>query len=605
MTVGQLRDLISEFFSNETRPVETEKKNLVYGLRGIMSLLHCSHTMAQRYKDGILKEAVMQNGRKIVVDADKALELFKRSGKCLWLFARGLSTVNKRRGFVLLAISRTENVIESEAMPSLPSQTSSPSSPSLQSSQPPQIQENPEAIKSEPSLAERDGNDVFDGIDGKERQYMPTFYQQIKGNLPSFLKQVVKVRDSDADADLLILGTLSVISACLPGIYGHYDHRLIYPNLFLFVTARAGSGKGRLIFCKAIVEPIHDERLALNRKKGGPNEKTLQKPHLLFLPANSSSTAIYQSLADNNEQGLMFETEGDTLATALGQDFGDFSDGLRKALHHEAISYLRRSENEYVNIKNPRLSVVLSGTPGQVVRLIESVENGLFSRFLFYYLDQKTAWHDVFDEDDSEPLDQYFYRLGQEYIDFYHKLEQQPEIRVKLTTEQARRFHQHFVNVQDSYEKLFGEEIIASVRRLGLSTFRIAMILSALRIMEEGDYSSPRICRDDDFETAMAICEVLQEHMLRVFQLLPASTPKTAGGRKVETLLDKQLWENTPEEFETKDFKAIAKKLGMAPATAKRRLSKWTDEKLLIKIDNGKYMKAQNRHDQEKREKKK
>ena len=32
---------------------------------------------AQRYKNGIIKDAVTQYGRKIVVDADKALELFR------------------------------------------------------------------------------------------------------------------------------------------------------------------------------------------------------------------------------------------------------------------------------------------------------------------------------------------------------------------------------------------------------------------------------------------------------------------------------------------------------------------------------------------------
>ncbi len=50
--------------------------NYVYGLRGIEQLFGVSHKTAQYYKDHIIKEAVMQNGRKIVVDADLALELF-------------------------------------------------------------------------------------------------------------------------------------------------------------------------------------------------------------------------------------------------------------------------------------------------------------------------------------------------------------------------------------------------------------------------------------------------------------------------------------------------------------------------------------------------
>lgn len=50
--------------------------NLVYGIRGIEKLFGVSHKTAQYYKDNVIREAVMQNGRKIVVDADLALKLF-------------------------------------------------------------------------------------------------------------------------------------------------------------------------------------------------------------------------------------------------------------------------------------------------------------------------------------------------------------------------------------------------------------------------------------------------------------------------------------------------------------------------------------------------
>ena len=54
----------------------------VYGLRGIETLFGVSHKTAQMYKDTFLAPAVKQNGRKIVVDADLALELFNnRKGK--------------------------------------------------------------------------------------------------------------------------------------------------------------------------------------------------------------------------------------------------------------------------------------------------------------------------------------------------------------------------------------------------------------------------------------------------------------------------------------------------------------------------------------------
>ena len=53
----------------------------VYGLKGIMQLFGCSNMTAQRYKKGIIKAAVSQYGRKIVTNADLALELFRQAGE--------------------------------------------------------------------------------------------------------------------------------------------------------------------------------------------------------------------------------------------------------------------------------------------------------------------------------------------------------------------------------------------------------------------------------------------------------------------------------------------------------------------------------------------
>lgn len=68
--------------SETKESVPSSGKRYVYGLKGIQELFNVSHGTAQKYKDGILKDAVFQSGRKIVVDADKALELFNsRNGR--------------------------------------------------------------------------------------------------------------------------------------------------------------------------------------------------------------------------------------------------------------------------------------------------------------------------------------------------------------------------------------------------------------------------------------------------------------------------------------------------------------------------------------------
>ncbi|HFK5538412.1 TPA: DUF3853 family protein [Elizabethkingia anophelis] len=53
-------------------------KELVHGIKGLAELLGCGRTKAQELKSsGILKEAVIQNGKKIIFDAAKVLELLK------------------------------------------------------------------------------------------------------------------------------------------------------------------------------------------------------------------------------------------------------------------------------------------------------------------------------------------------------------------------------------------------------------------------------------------------------------------------------------------------------------------------------------------------
>lgn len=76
LTVADLKKLFREFQSEKIEEVNTPTGRLVYGLRGIQDLFNCSHKTAQYYKDFVIQEAVSQNGRKIVVDADLALKLF-------------------------------------------------------------------------------------------------------------------------------------------------------------------------------------------------------------------------------------------------------------------------------------------------------------------------------------------------------------------------------------------------------------------------------------------------------------------------------------------------------------------------------------------------
>lgn len=71
-----------DYPSNNTNTVTTatkEQKHFVYGIAGIARLFGCSLPTANRIKkSGKIDRAITQIGRKIIVDADLALELAGR-----------------------------------------------------------------------------------------------------------------------------------------------------------------------------------------------------------------------------------------------------------------------------------------------------------------------------------------------------------------------------------------------------------------------------------------------------------------------------------------------------------------------------------------------
>ncbi|MDR0941305.1 MAG: DUF3987 domain-containing protein [Bacteroidales bacterium] len=438
----------------------------------------------------------------------------------------------------------------------------------------------------------------------QETEILPTIPENIYPLLPDFLRQITEYANSREDADLLLLGSLIVTSACLPNVYGIYGGVTVFPNLFLFVSAQASAGKGRLSLCRRLVEPIHRQLRELNKleneeykrqqieynaNKKNPDVEQPQEPPLrvLFVPANSSATAVFQILNDNAGVGLMFETEGDTLAQTFKSEHGNYSDGFRKAFHHEKISYLRRKDREYITLENPKLSALLSGTPRQVQSLIPDAENGLFSRFMFYCMNIRLQWIDVFAINGNESLDQRFDRFGNKFFDFYQTLKQYENIRFSLSSKQQAEFNAYFEQVQKQYWELLGNDYVGTIRRLGLITFRVAMVFTALRIMENGNIDGVLICSDTDFQIAMEILKVLLQHAAFVFKQLPHAT----ATQTVSTNPKMALFQALPAQFDRAKYLEIASQLQIPESTANKQIARFCNAGLLIRQTHGNYIK--------------
>lgn len=417
---------------------------------------------------------------------------------------------------------------------------------------------------------------------------MPTLPDDIFDTIPHFLKQAIVVASSKEERDILLLGSLVTLSIAFPKITGKYGDNPVNANLFIFISAKASGGKGVLIHCRKLVEPLHNalreqaklikkqydvEMLDYNANKG--KDSTIEKPNkppqkMLFIPANNSSTGFFELLNDSDGRGLIFETEADTLTKSFKSDYGDYSDGFRNAFQHEPHSFYRRTDKEYVEIKRPCLSVMLSGTPRQINALIPSAENGLFSRFMFYCMNMKLVWKNVFATQTESGLDVHFNQLGSQLYQLCQNLQAAPEIQFTLTPNQQAKFNQFFEKIQTHYYTIHQDDYLGTVRRLGLTAFRIMMIFSALRILEDGDISSTLTCSDIDFENTLKMITVLVKHSSHVYnqiaQVNHQSKPKKSKELFLETL---------PATFNRKTYVAIAAQLNIPDKSAQRYIKEF------------------------------
>jgi hypothetical protein len=129
-------------------------------------------------------------------------------------------------------------------------------------------------------------------------------------------------------------------------------------------------------------------------------------------------------------------------------------------------------------------------------------------------------------------------------------------------------------------------EYMATVRRLGVVTFRIAMIFTILRTLENGDTTSPLICDDVDFNNALDITKTLVKHASIVFSELPEDRPLSLKKNLKEQFLDK-----LPKFFNRQEYLEIAKALDIAEKTAEGYISKFIKGNLLFRLKKDHYEK--------------
>ena len=330
-------------------------------------------------------------------------------------------------------------------------------------------------------------------------QPLPTFPE---ADWPKILLLIMNYATSPTQRDVMLLGALTAIGASMERyVRCPYAGKLQSPCLQSFIVAPSASGKGILSLIRLLVEPIHDEirQQVATEVKAYKKEKAaydvmgkerskveapqMPKNRMFLISGNNTGTGILQNIMDANGTGLICETEADTISAAIGSEYGHWSDTLRKAFDHDRLSYNRRTDQEYREVKKSYLSVLLSGTPAQVKPLIPSTENGLFSRQLFYYMHGIWAWINQFESGEAD-LEAIFTDIGLEWKKQLDLMKTHGVHTLRLTDEQKQEFNTLFSDLFFRSGLANDNEMSSSIARLAVNTCRIMAEVAMIRALE-------------------------------------------------------------------------------------------------------------------------
>ena len=412
-------------------------------------------------------------------------------------------------------------------------------------------------------------------------QPLPTFPD---ADWPKILLLIMSYATSLTQRDIMLLGALTAMGASMERyVRCPYGGKYQSPCLQSFIVAPSASGKGVLSLIRLLVEPIHDElrRQVAEEVKNYKKEKAaydimgkdrakaevpqMPKNRMFLISGNNTGTGILQNIMDANGTGLICETEADTISSAIGSEYGHWSDTLRKAFDHDRLSYNRRTDQEFREVKKSYLSVLLSGTPAQVKPLIPSTENGLFSRQLFYYMHGIWAWIDQFESGEAD-LEAIFTDIGMEWKQKLDLLKEHGLHTLRLTDEQKQEFNALFSNLFFRSSLANDNEMSSSIVRLAINTCRIMAEIAMLRALEcdypyqfqnsphplltpDKDIAADNIkdgiitrwdvtITDEDFEAVMGLVTPLYRHTTHILSFLPSTEVKRRANADQDALFE-------------------------------------------------------------------
>ena len=427
--------------------------------------------------------------------------------------------------------------------------------------------------------------------------------QTVLNNMPKLISKCVSLMDTIEEKLMGLYTAIAISSGLIPFVWFNYDNKKTYTQIMVLIVFPPASGKGKVNLFFRLVGKINQEQISYNndqlkaynialerikRAKKGDEFEVPTKPilKLITIPGNTTSSKLIEQLAENNGEmcALILESEIDGLTTMMTNQHGkDNSMILRKAFHNETISQMRKNNAEHLVVNNPKLAVVITGTPSQVKSLFQSNQDGAFSRFTVLQGYAKTEWKDVKPCEECHPLDEQFDKMGDVFYAIYHHFKNK-EIEVKFTDEQWQASNEFGEKWLKYCEEEGGEYATSIAKRHINMLARIAATITILRNFEDKNNDAIVYCTDEDFLGSFWLVELSLQNALTLFKDLP--------GEKTDKTNDDEVFDLLPESFKRCELMPLLKIMNIADRSLTRKLEKFVANGKLKLVKKGYYKKA-------------
>ena len=444
--------------------------------------------------------------------------------------------------------------------------------------------------------------------------------------LPETFRKACAHFDAWHERDVFLTSLLGTTSAALPGVRFRYGRtpRYLSPHLYFFLLANGAGGKGVADFAFSWLDALDahleaesaaahaewsqqrdaHERAKRSREGGDPGPGPGPEPTPRFVVGGDDTTlgGLYDGLHANDPDGVaVLSTEADALSGSNRREFGGFSYLLRKAFHHERATESRRGTGRR-SIKKPRLAVVVTGTFDQFERLLDSVQDGLYSRFGVYAFDTPGGYESQRPQPHAEDVAAFTEARAKDVLDLWRLLKKRKTpLYFDVPADLWDRVDAAFANLDRALFDRPGVSsyLAATVKRGAVIAFRIASVLAVWRAFDDGeDLGDDKVQRiqatPEDIDAAVLLSTTYAEHAL-------SQAAAHGGGRASEadmngadrmTGADRTFLDALPTEFGTAEMKAAAERAGFSTATAYRRVDDWMGAGLISKLRQGAYRKC-------------